>query len=288
MIKYLSLMLKLHIHPLFWIVAALGIVTAQFKQLILLFIIVFFHEMGHAVCARFFSWRIKNIMLLPFGGMVEVDEYGNRPFKEEFLVILSGPIQHVWMQGVAFLFLYFGLFEIDTFQLFTLFNATIFIFNLIPIWPLDGGKLLFLCFSYFQSFPNAHRLMIICSLIGVILLSIISYFFIPLHLNLWLIIAFLLYSLYQEYKQRSFAYIRFLIERYYGKKQELLLLKPITVDQDESIFQVLLKFQRGCKHPIIVQKDGKKIFQFDENELLHAYFSDKRLNAKVGDLMYVY
>jgi len=288
LIKYLSLMFKIHIHPLFWIVAALSIVTAQFKQLILLFIIVFFHEMGHALCARFFSWRIKNIILFPFGGVVEVEEYGNRPYKEELLVILSGPLQHVWLQGAAFLLLYFGIFESATYQLFTIFNITILLFNLVPIWPLDGGKLLFLCFSIFKSFPVAHRLTIICSVIFIILLAIISLIILPYHLNLWLIITFLLYSIYQEYKQRSFAYMRFLIERYYGKKQEFLVLRPITVDQDEPIYEVLLKFQRGCKHPVIVEKDGKKVFQFDENELLHAYFSDKRLNAKVGDLMYVY
>ena len=51
-----------------------------------------------------FSWRIKRIFLLPFGGTVEVEEHGNRPLKEEFAVILAGPLQHVWLQAAAWLF----------------------------------------------------------------------------------------------------------------------------------------------------------------------------------------
>ena len=47
--------------------------------------------------ASYYSWRIPRIMLLPFGGMAEVDEHGNRPLKEEAFVILAGPIQHLWL-----------------------------------------------------------------------------------------------------------------------------------------------------------------------------------------------
>lgn len=288
MSKYLFLLFKIHIHPLFWAIAALCIVTAQFQSLCMLFTIVFIHEMGHAICARFFSWRIKHIVLLPFGGVVEVDEYGNRPFKEELYVIISGPIQHVWLQGAALFLSQYGLIEGDFYELFTFYNVSILLFNLIPVWPLDGGKLLFLCLSYFYPFSIAHRQMLLFSTITVCIMTAFFFVIEPFQLNIWLILGFILYSLYTEHKQRMFAFMRFLLERYYGKMKEFYSLKPIVVNSEEYVLEVLLKFQRGCKHQVIVQKGEKKLFQLDENEILHAYFSEKRTNAKVGELMYVY
>ena len=40
---------------------------------------------------------------LPFGGVAEVDEHGNRPFREEFIVIISGPLQHLCVPEPCFL-----------------------------------------------------------------------------------------------------------------------------------------------------------------------------------------
>ncbi|MDQ7863250.1 hypothetical protein RCO48_26025 [Peribacillus frigoritolerans] len=52
-------------------------------------------------------------------------------------------------------------------------------------------------------------------------------------------------------------------------------LKPISVDSQEPIYKVLELFQRGCKHPVIIMKNGKKSGSLDETEILHAYFSEK-------------
>ncbi len=81
----------------FWVVALIAIMTAQFQTLLLLFWIVLWHELGHVVAAHMFSWRVKRILLLPFGGVAEMDEHGNRPFHEELIVTLAGPFQHIFI-----------------------------------------------------------------------------------------------------------------------------------------------------------------------------------------------
>ncbi|MDP4157713.1 MAG: stage IV sporulation protein FB, partial [Bacillota bacterium] len=67
--KISTLIRHIHIHPLLWIVIAASIVTAHFLEVCLLLLIIFIHEMGHAAAASFFSWRIKKVSLLPFGGV---------------------------------------------------------------------------------------------------------------------------------------------------------------------------------------------------------------------------
>lgn len=275
---------KISIHPLFWIVVGFGVLTGRFLEVIMLFTIVFIHEMGHALTANHFRWRIKKIELLPFGGVAEMDEHGNRPLKEELFVILSGPLQHIWLLGVAYFLLSMDWIDQSTYDLFFKHNVMILIFNLLPIWPLDGGKLVFLGMSLKFPFSLAHRYALLTSIFFVCLLTIFAMMIYPFHLNLWIVVAFVIFAHYVEWKQRKFAHIRFLLERYYGRSREINTLRPIIVSDSDQLVDVFAKFCRGCKHQIILKMNDREQITFDENELLHAYFSEKRINGTIKEI----
>lgn len=280
---------KIHIHPLLWVVMAFAILSGQIKPLLCLLVIVCVHELGHAAAACYYHWRIRRIFLLPFGGTVEVEEHGNRPLKEELVVILSGPLQHVPLQLMAWLFMEASLISHDVFTMFTFYNMAIFLVNLLPIWPLDGGKLFFLLLSIFYPFQRAHALAIKGSLVFFGLLTAGLLLFAPLQFNGWVLLTFLAYSLVMEHRQRHYVRVRFLLERYYGKKeQKVEKLIPLRASAEEKVYEVMARFQRGCKHPIIIERDGVKMSQLDENELLHAYFSDRRTTSSMEELLLPY
>ncbi|HHY72856.1 MAG TPA: stage IV sporulation protein FB [Bacillus bacterium] len=275
---------KISIHPLFWLVVGIGVLTGRFLEIIMLFTIVFVHEMGHAACAHHFRWRIKKIELLPFGGVAEMDEHGNRPLKEELLVILSGPLQHIWLSGLAYLLFFIGWIDQNTYDLFMKHNMMILVFNLLPIWPLDGGKLVFLGMSLKFPFSQAHQYALFTSIgfVGLLVLSTILVF--PFHLNLWIVLLFVIFAHYVEWKQRKFAHIRFLLERYYGRSREIKNLRPIVVNDSDQLIDVFAQFCRGCKHQIIIKMSDREQITFDENELLYAYFSEKRTNGTMREI----
>ncbi|AGX05680.1 M50 family metallopeptidase [Bacillus infantis] len=288
MTKMLSLFRYIHIHPLLWAVIGLAVATARFQEVMMLLLIVFVHEMGHAWAAARFSWRIKRISLLPFGGVAEMDEHGNRPLKEEAAVILAGPLQHVWLIALSYILYSMSVLDGALFELFFQYNIMILIFNLLPIWPLDGGKLLFLYLSQKKAFPDAHKQALRISLGAALIFAAVMLLAAPLNPNVWIVLGFLLFSLHFEWKQRRFIFMRFLLERYYGNRNEFKVLKPLIVKEDEMVVEVLERFQRGTKHPIIVENDGKEHAALDENELLHAYFSEKLTTARMADLLYAY
>jgi stage IV sporulation protein FB len=279
---------KIYIHPLLWIVILFAVATAHFMELCLLLLIIFVHEMGHAVAASFFSWRIKRISFLPFGGVAEIDEHGNRPLREEAIVTLAGPIQHLWLIGGGVLLSELNIISPELLEIFIKYNLMVLIFNLLPIWPLDGGKIVFLLFSLKHSFPNAHRQTLLVSIGSLIVFVVAAVTISPFNLNVWIVITFLIISLYTEWKQQPFVFMRFLLERYYGKKETFHTLKSIEVDEEEYILDVLGEFQRGVKHLIVVHNEGKETGTLDENELLHAYFAEKQVNAKISDLLFLY
>lgn len=267
---------------------AIAIITARFYELLMLLTVVLIHELGHACAATHYNWRIKSITILPFGGMLDTEEHGNRPLKEDLLVILLGPIQHLWLFLLAYLAYTAGVVEYETYMTFLYVNSAICLFNLLPVWPLDGGKLLFLLFSLKYSFLRSHLLTLQFSLLFTSLLFLFYIFFGQLSLNMLLILCFLGFSIVMEYKQRQYVFMRFLLERHYGKSNEVQRLISLTVDENEKLHTILQLFHRGCKHPIIVMKNGKERGVLDENEVLHAYFTEKMTGVKVGDLLYSY
>jgi stage IV sporulation protein FB len=285
--KYIRLFTKIHIHPLLWMFCGIAVITAHFKQLFLLFLIVFTHELGHAVAATFFSWRMKQVLLLPFGGVAEVEEHGNRPFHEELIVTLAGPVQHLWLMGIAFFLWKAGFITNEGWSLFAHFNIAILVINLLPIWPLDGGKLLFLFFAYYFPFSEAHQKMVVFSIIVLTFFVIGILFVQPKQLDLWMIAIFLIISLWKEWKHRHYVVMRFLLERYYGKWSGYAKLRTITVSEDEQISRVLQKFYRGQKHSIIITKHNSERVTLDENELLHAFFAEKQTDVPLSRLIYV-
>ncbi|WP_170007808.1 M50 family metallopeptidase [Bacillus fonticola] len=277
---------KFRIHPLFWLVVALSIITANFWSLLALASLVLIHELGHAFMASFFSWRIRSIQLLPFGGVAEMEEHGNRPMFQEWLVVLAGPVQHVWIAGLLYVLHTTSLLSTSTFELWSGLNIVLLCFNLLPIWPLDGGKIVFLLLCTFQTFVKAHERTLFVSL-AVLFLYVVAVLFVePLHMTSYVLATFLAVSLWKEWKYRRYVFIRFLLERYYGKKQSVGSLQPLRLQEDVTVYEALTRFKRGKKHTIQSVAGGQTMGHIDENELLHVFFAENLYNTKVKDLIW--
>jgi len=103
--------------------------------LLLLGVVLIAHELGHALVARRLGLRVLDITIWPLGGMARLEGLGHRP-EVEGLVALAGPAVNLLLAGVASL-LPGGL----AWQ-FTLLNLVLGLGNLVPAFPLDGGRVL--------------------------------------------------------------------------------------------------------------------------------------------------
>lgn len=284
--KWLHLFTNIHIHPVFWLVIAGAVITARFYELLMLFLIVFIHELGHAVAATHYNWRIKRIFLLPFGGALELDEFGNRPLKEEFIVTVAGPLQHGWMMALAFFLYETGFVSAKDYTLFLEYNMMILIFNCLPILPLDGGKLLSLGLARMYPFQQALKKAILLSFFFLCIYSLAIFVISPFHMNGWIIAFFLIHSLYQDWKNRTFIFMRFLIEKSSHDKHTYKNVKVLRVQAQETVQNVVGRFYRGIFHSVIVMDNGKMVGEVPETKILKTYFDTGTHTQGIKDLLY--
>lgn len=176
--------------------------TGHFKGFILFSLIIIVHELGHILMGILFKWKIEKVIILPFGALTVFNEDLNRKISEEAWIVIMGPI----FQVVFTSFLY----EFTNMSDVLYYSASILCFNLLPIFPLDGAKILNLILNKVVSFKKSHVLIIIISFIVIGILMFKSDF----NLLLCLIIIFLLMRIFSEIKNHESLFNRFLLERY--------------------------------------------------------------------------
>ncbi|MGM8212993.1 site-2 protease family protein [Virgibacillus sp. W0430] len=279
---YNNIFPRVHLHPILFIFVVISFLTGTFIELFILMFIVFIHEMGHYTMAKLLHWRIQHITLWVFGGVMRTDEHANKPIYEEFLVTIAGPAQHLVLYVLILVLEHTTSLPDSIFQLTYQYNTIIFLFNMLPIWPLDGGKLLYLSLSSFLPFRKAYYFIIRFS-IGLTLFFLIYQLFIhQFTLSAFFIMIFLFMENRTEWKQRYYVFIRFLLQRFEGRE----IIKgsvPLSVHYNCSLMHIFSLFRRGRKHPIYVYFSANNRIVLDEQECLHYYFKDKKYDQTIGE-----
>jgi Zn-dependent protease/predicted transcriptional regulator len=145
--------------------------------ILLLFLCVTLHEFGHSLVAQRFGIPVREIVLLPIGGVAMLERNPSRPL-HELLIALAGPAVNILIIAVLVPVilaiqllpgrehmrpeaLIMGQLKPSLLTLLVLLvNANFWLaaFNMLPAFPLDGGRVLRAVLGFFMSFPRATRI----------------------------------------------------------------------------------------------------------------------------------
>lgn len=165
----------------------------------------FIHEMGHLVTGLLLGLRPKELRIMPFGlSILFIDNYDNKKksLLKKFLIASAGPVTNIVILFIVF-FLNIN-FQIKDIIIYS--NMLIAIFNLLPIYPMDGGRILKSILKIKKDTYTVEKIVNKVSNVTIIILTILSSILILYYKNLviFLVILYLWTIVIKENKRYNF------------------------------------------------------------------------------------
>ncbi len=187
-------MKNLRVHPVTWLFLLLLLFTGFASIIIPYLIAITLHELGHAYVAKKLGYKLNKIWILPYGACISFDEFSFDP-NDEMKIAFAGPLVNIILIVVTVMSWWlFPAMYVYTY-VFTLANFSIAAINLLPAFPLDGGRIMTSAlrkkFRPQKVYKIACTLNLIFSIIFLILFFISCFFTINFSLGLMGIFLFL-------------------------------------------------------------------------------------------------
>ncbi len=262
-----------------WLRYALGLSVA-----VLLFTCVLLHELGHSYVAKKHGTSIQGITLFLFGGVSSLEEVPRDP-KVEFKMALAGPAVSLLIGSILVIF--YELLRIDIpvsspymrlVWLISYMNIVLFIFNLLPAFPMDGGRVLRAVLAGRMPYIKATRTAAYVGRMFAILMGIFGLVFPE---GLWFIlIAFFIYIGASE--EEKSTQVSVTLE---GIKIRDIMTKDVKTVFLEMSAEELVDYMFRYKHmgfPVIDGSEVKGIVTFTD---VREVPREERKNIRVSDIM---
>lgn len=187
--------MKIRVNLQIFIFALIFYLTKQIKIYTILMIFAFIHEIGHLVAGLILGLKVKNINIMPFGLSINFEDYSNKYVVKKLIISIAGPLTNL----IIVLLGIFNSWELEIIYA----NVLIGMFNLIPLYPLDGGRILKYIIQLSSSNKDAENITYKLSNILIIILTIIACIGIILiqNIGIVMILGYLWFLVLQENKK---------------------------------------------------------------------------------------
>lgn len=226
--------LKFKIHPLFLLFGIYFAFTGKVFSFIIYTLSALLHELGHYVASEKRGYALNKIVLMPYGALL-LGNATELTFKDELKVSLAGPLVNL-LVAVFFTALWW-VFPV-TYALtdeIVFANFALFILNLLPCYPLDGGRFLLSLLSL--KFRRKTAVKVVRTLGAVLAISLFSLFiysaFNRINYTLLFFSLFILIGVF--YKSKDGEYIKIFSNLTYKPVTKPKVVKRIAVSENEPV-----------------------------------------------------
>ena len=150
----------------------LTFLTGQFKPIIIFLTLSFIHELGHLIACLIFKVKVKKITVLPFGFNLKIDEIQYLKSYQICIIYLFGPFMFFVNLLLIHIMYHKNILSYTTFLFSKNANMAINLFNLLPIYPLDGYQVINSLIQYRLSYKKTLILSLILSIVFFVFLLI--------------------------------------------------------------------------------------------------------------------
>jgi len=258
-----------------YLLAFSGFISLEMAVLItLVFVTVVIHELSHSYVARHFGVEIEKILLLPRGGIAKMEGIPRVP-RQELLISIAGPLTNLIIAAA-----FYGIQSTRIFPQtitefignFILVNIILALFNLIPAFPMDGGRILRALLAEKMSYLRSTEVAANLGKFLAILMAMAGIFF---NFFLILIALFIYIGAEQEYR---LVLISSLLEGV--KVGDVMTPDPITLKPSTTVKEALetvFKYKH-MGYPVTENNELKGIVTFQD-------LSSAEKDAPISEIM---
>ncbi len=251
---------KVNINFTVIILCALWLFAGKLDVFIIMTAVVLIHELFHAFVASLFSMNTESIEIFPFGGAAEIRGIEDN-YVYEAIVASAGPFISL-LSG--FLWEKSGVLSIlPQSEMFVSFSYNVAMINLLPIYPLDGGRILTCIFKGLFGEKKGRKRAVYLGIVISVIIFIKSVYDIVIYNNSEGIIMslFMLTASIKAIKKPASISLR---EKFWKNEQ----VKIIKQYDDKKILDVLNNFNGNCFYCVLV---------VDEEEKFRAFLTEKQI-----------
>lgn len=249
------------------------------------FACVLIHEIGHSLIARRFGKKVKSITLLPIGGVATIEEMPEKP-SQEIAMAIVGPFINLAIAGLLYVVIGHwsgigmpNLYPESAQELFAGLigvNIMLAIFNMIPAFPMDGGRVLRGILALGMDYVRATSTAVFVGQAVSMLFIFYGIFF-----NWWLaLIGFFIYVGAGGEKQH--VMLRSVLQ--HVTAEDAMATEFQSVRPDETLSQAVEHVYHGCQDDFPVVEDGRVVGVLTRNRLLSS-IHEMGMDTKVSDVM---
>lgn len=229
-----------------YIFLILSMLSGYGREMLIVYFILIVHELGHYILFKYYNINVNKITLYPYGGMIDNNMLINTNSKKVLIISLGGIFIQIVLYLIIYLLFKIGFIEYNFYKMFFKYNLYIILFNLIPIYPLDGFKILNSVLELVLSFKLSLKISIIFNFVFIILFFLYLYIF---NINNYVIVIFLLCNLINYIKNIKYIINKFYLERMiYDIKYDGL----ISVDSKDNMYKNKYNYINGVGEEFVI------------------------------------
>lgn len=254
-----------------------------------LFACVVLHEFGHALTAKRFNIKTRDITIYPIGGVARLEKLPDKP-GEELLVAFAGPAVNIVIAFVLWIYLKLTgtMPELETLRnttdlqnppfIFNLFatNIALVVFNLIPAFPMDGGRVLRALLAFKMDHAKATR---IAAVIGQVLAAVFVFF--GFLYNIWLVFIGL-FIYFGAGTESAYETTKKLLSGF--TVADVLIKKFTTLSPDDSLDRAAHVLLEGQEQEFLVTMNEDVIGILTRKQLIYG-LSTLGKSASIANVM---
>ena len=258
--------IKLSVHPLFFALGFYYALTGRIFIFVIVTVCAIVHELGHSFVASGLGYKLDKITLMPFGAVVS-GEIDGLKLKDEIKVALAGPLINL---AIAFFFIAWWWIYPSTYAYTDVVvhtNLSLAIVNLLPIFPLDGGRVL----SAFLGLRlDKKKALLIVSVTGIIFSAILLSLFVAslfyqANLSLLIFGLFVLFGVIGKSKENK--YVKVLCVTNSNDLFRGVEIKRQAIDKNSSVKRLLALVDSRCINEIVLFDKGKEVLTINQEKI---------------------